>query len=359
MASGNGRSARDMGARRDRLASVSARPWGRLAAVIVLGCLALAALVGGGRPAWSLEIEFAGRPVKLDILALYDSRRERLPHLTRIHKFAEMPLNHLGYRVVYQDVNARLPAVHSLGRYRAVLTWFVEPLQRPEAVVAWLDQALARGLKYVVLGEPAPPSPEPLRAGINRLLARIGIELSGAYVDLTWRARLVDRDPELIGFERPLDKALPGFPVVTVKGADTEAHLVLEGPASQGTPRSAVVATSPSGGYAASNFAIYYEPNTDRVLWTLNPFAFFARALGGERHPIPDVTTLVGRRIYFSHIDGDGWNNVSEIEGHRELQRTSAEVIEREAIVPYPDLPVSVGMITGDVDASLGGQAAS
>jgi hypothetical protein len=67
----------------------------------------------------------------------------------------------------------------------------------------------------------------------------------------------------------------------------------------------------------------------------------------------------MGRRLYFSQIDGDGWNNVSDIEGHRELQRVSAEVIEREAIVPYPDLPVSVGLIAGDIDPTLGGQAAS
>ncbi|MGE4186515.1 MAG: hypothetical protein AB7E81_16145, partial [Hyphomicrobiaceae bacterium] len=55
-------------------------------------------------------------------------------------------------------------------------------------------------------------------------------------------------------------------------------------------------------------------------------------------------------------IDGDGWNNVSEIEEHRDLGHISAEVIEHEAIAPYPDLPVSVGLIAGDVDPSLGGR---
>jgi len=45
-----------------------------------------------------------------------------------------------------------------------------------------------------------------------------------------------------------------------------------------------------------------------------------------ERLPVPDVTTLDGRRMYFSHIDGDGWNNISEIEGYRETQTTVADV---------------------------------
>ena len=324
--------------------------------------LMIAALVlwsAGWRPAAALEIEFSGRPVKLDIIALYDSRRERLPHLTRIHKFAEMPLNHLGFRITYQDVNAKLPPAQSLGRFRGVLTWFIEPLQRPDVMLDWLEQALGRGLKYVVLGEPAPPGTDVTLGQINRILARIGLEHRGDFVDLTWRVKVVDRDPDIVGFERPLDKALPGFPVMTAHGGDVEPHLILEGPSGRTTTRSVVVATSKGGGFAASSYVIYYEPNTDRVRWIINPFEFFARAFGDERRPIPDVTTLAGRRIYFSQIDGDGWNNVSDIEGHRELQRLAAEVIEREAIVPYPDLPVSVALIAGDVDPALGGQATS
>ena len=318
----------------------------------------IVALVGGGR-AVALDIEFSGRPVKLDILALYDSRHEKQPHLTRIHKFAEMPLNYLGYRVVYQDVNGRLPSPQTLGRYRGVLTWFAEPLSKPEVVLGWLDQALGRGLKYVVLGEVAPSDKDYLLGQVNRLLTRIGLEHRGQFVDLTWRAKVLDRDADLVGFERPIDKALPGFPVLATRGNDADPHLELEGPVGAARVRSAVIATAPGGGYAAGNFVIYYEPNTDRVRWTLNPFTFFARAFGDERRPIPDVTTLSGRRIYFSHIDGDGWNNVSEIEGHRDLQRLAAEVVEREAIVPFPDLPVSVGLIAGDADVALGGNPAS
>lgn len=333
--------------------AATASTWALLTTCVFLATLALPSRVA------ALDIEFSGRPVKLDILALYDSRREKQPHLTRIHKFAEMPLNHLGYRIVYQDVNGRLPPVQSLGRYRGVLTWFAEPLAKPEAVLGWLEQVLGRGLKYVVLGEIAPPEKDHMLAQVNRLLARIGLEHRGQYVDLTWRAKVAEGDPDVIGFERPIDKALPGFPVIGTRGSDVDPHLELEGPVGSARVRSVVVATAPGGGFAAANYIVYYEPNTDRVRWTLNPFSFFARALGEERRPIPDVTTLAGRRIYFSHIDGDGWNNVSEIEGHRELQRFSAEVIEREAIVPYPDLPVSVGLIAGDAEPALGGNAAA
>ncbi len=346
-------------ARTEARGAIKARLSGRLVLGALLSMLLLVAVARTSRPALALDIEFSGRPVKLDILALYDSRHEKRPHVTRVHKFAEMPLNYLGYRVVYQDVNARLPPAQSLGRYRGILTWFAEPLAKPEVVLEWLDQALGRGLKYVVLGEIAPPEKDHQLVKINRLLTRIGLEHRGQFVDLTWRAKVLDRDADVVGFERPVDKALPGFPVLVTRGSDVDPHLEIEGPVGGAQVRSAIVATSSGGGYAAGNYIVYYEPNTDRVRWTLNPFTFFARSFGDERRPIPDVTTLSGRRMYFSHIDGDGWNNVSEIEGHRELQRLSAEVVEREAIVAYPDLPVSVGLIAGDADAALGGNLAS
>ncbi len=308
--------------------------------------------------AHALEIEFSGRQVKRDILALYDGRRERLPHETRIHKFAEMPLNYLGYRVVYQDVNQPLPDPATLSRYRGVLTWLVEPLRRPEALLDWLDQATARGLKLVILGEVAPPDAGWLLPSINRLLGRIGLEHTGEYIDLTWRAFTVEQNAEIVGFERPIDKALPGFPVLRTKGSEVEAHLIVDAPAAGGRVQAALVATGPGGGYASQSYTIHFEPNTDKVRWTLNPFTFFKRAFGAERFPVPDATTYSGRRIYFSHIDGDGWNNLTEIEGHRDAQRLSAEVILREVAQPYPDLPVTVGLIAGDIDVELCGNPA-
>ena len=70
--------------------------------------------------------------------------------------------------------------------------------------------------------------------------------------------------------------------------------------------------------------------------------------------PIPDVTTLSGRRIWFSHIDGDGWNNVSRVEAYRDKSTIAATVILRELIAPYPDLPVAVGVIGADIDERYG-----
>ena len=124
--------------------------------LLVVGLAAFASL----RPLAAFEIEFSGRAVKRDILALYDSRAEGAPHLTRLHKLAEMPLNHLGYRLVYHDVNTALPEMSVTARHRAVLSWFVEPLDKPEPYIAWLERGGsrligARAIAYDPLSHPS------------------------------------------------------------------------------------------------------------------------------------------------------------------------------------------------------------
>mgnify|MGYP002080830722 CR=1 FL=1 len=327
----------------------------RALAILVL----LAGFVAAPPSAGALDVEYTPHAVKREVLALYDGRSEKAPSETRIHKFAELPLNFLGYKLVYVDINKELPKPEHLARFRGMVSWLVEPMRDPVAFINWLDRATQTSIRYVLISDVAPPEPEHMRPIVNRILGRIGIHETGEFVNVTHAARVLFADPAMVGFERPIDQALPDFAVMTVTGSDVTSHLTVEAPGRNGKLHAALVTTSPAGGYVSDEFAIFYDPNTDRLRWVLNPFAFFKAALGDERFPVPDVTTLSGRRIYFSHIDGDGWNNVSEIEGYREAQVLSSEVVAREAIESYPDLPVTVGLIGGDADPSLGGTKAA
>jgi hypothetical protein len=93
------------------------------------------------------------------------------------------------------------------------------------------------------------------------------------------------------------------------------------------------------------------------MAWILNPFEFLRRALGNDDVPIADATTLAGRRIFFSHIDGDAWNNPSLIQEPGRAPQIVSEVVKDNLIVPYPDIPVSIGLIGHDVDLAVGGTA--
>src|SRR5262249_8557513 len=98
-----------------------------------------------------------------------------------------------------------------------------------------------------------------------------------------------------------------------------------------------------------------YSEDTQRKQWIIDPFRFFRLAFATDDLPKPDTTTIVGRRIYYSQIDGDGWLNVTTIEerdpgtGTRRHRRSIDLLIDR-AIIPYPDLPVTVAPIAADLD---------
>jgi hypothetical protein len=314
-------------------------------------------LLAGVMPARAVDIEVPTREVKRRVLALYDAREERRPHRTRVHRFAEMPLNWLGYTVDYLDIGQNLPGPEALRAYAAVLTWFQTPMANAKRVAKVLTDASAEGLKYVALGEVLPAQTDPGAAVRAKLFANLGLIDEAEYITVTLHHRLETVTPRMVGFERPLDIAIPEYPHTPPLNELTTVHLAVNSSTRSGPRRSAVVVTSAKGGYAASGFTTFYEPTTERLKWTLNPFLFFRMALGDQRFPVPDTTTLSGRRIYFSHIDGDGWNNVSEIEGFKEAQVLASEVIASEAIERYPDLPVSVALISGDVAPLLGGTA--
>ena len=327
-------------------------------ASLIAGLVALACFAAGDR-SHALELEFTSRTVNRDILALFDARHETSAAVTRLHRLAEMPLNWLGYKLTYRDVNAPLPNEEELRRYRGIVTWFVEPLGDAPGYVAWLDKATAAGLRLASMSEVAPADRPAAGDAMRRVLERIGLKDADQFVNVTIAAKPLTADADMIGFERPLDTLLPPFPVYQPASSATRVHLSVSVPSSEGVPSSALVVTSPGGGYVADAFTIFYDATADRARWIVNPFLFFKLALGDERFPVPDVTTLAGRRMYFSHIDGDGWNNISEIERYRDEQMTAAEVIRREIIEPYPDLPVSVGLIAGDADEDLGGTKAA
>jgi hypothetical protein len=323
---------------------------------VVAACVAL--LWTSGAVAQQLADEPRAEPVRREIIAFYDSREEPRPDQTRIHRFAEMPLNYFGFTVSYWDINSGLPSAERMATVRGMITWLRRA--QPGIFYAWAQQQVAAGVRMAVIGDSGLPSANTSLADANKLFAEIGFGLTGAAVDLTYGSRILHRD-DLIGFERPLDPVLPAYPIVGTFGHDVSSHLILEHREGGLVLASSVVLTSNRGGYAANGYFIYEEPGipnvpgSQRTKWIVNPFAFFQKAFGaGDLMPIPDVTTLSGRRVWFSHIDGDGWNNVTRVEAYRDKPTIAATVVLRELIAPYPDLPVAVGVIGADVDERYG-----
>ena len=309
---------------------------------------------GRGSTATTRSPASTGGRIVRELLALYDSTQEATPDRTRIHRYLELPLNHLGLTVTYWDLANGPPEPEMVKRHRAVITWFGERIADPTTYLDWAARTAAQGTRFVVLefvGSPLKPDDLPR---VNAFMKHLGLEVMPRWIGTGEAGGIVSRDAGMMDFETRLGDELPGFMVMEARGTAAKAHLVLESKASRAAAqvRSTVVATGSGGGFAAVGYVRHFDPATNRLSWALNPFAFLTVALGLEQAPIPDTTTVAGRRLYFSHVDGDGWNSAAP-NGAR--AGTAAETVASELIAPFPDLPVSVGLVAADADPTLGG----
>lgn len=287
------------------------------------------------------------------VLALYDGDAEPNAAVTRIHRYAELPLNHLGFTVEYRDIRHGLPAASDLPRYAGVLTWFSTLPAGRRAYLDWARTALRSARRVVILGMTGGTFWTDEALAIDALLGQIGLRHDRRAVELTLGTVQQARDRALTEYEGKSDPVLPGFEVVDRRRPDVEPWLELVLPDRDGGGRSVAVAVSARGGYAAAGYEFMENPGSGRSRWRIDPFAFFARALKDERWPAPDVTTLSGRRIFFSHVESEGLNNVVLTKAKEQM--LVAQVFLKEIVDRYPDLPVTFALTPGDLDPTIGG----
>ncbi|MDF1719357.1 MAG: hypothetical protein P1U65_01650 [Minwuia sp.] len=293
------------------------------------------------------------------VLAFYNFDDDEL-RFHRLPTLIQMPFNHLGLKLEYHDIANPLPldAVDD-PTIAGVVTWFdTGAIPRPTEFIVWAERMVDAGKKFVSLGDlgflaASDGSPNPSRERVNRFLERLGFRIKGEWTNVTFDSRIRYRDPEMVDFERPMGGKLPPYEKYeVVRDLGTSHMQVFRG---QDKSISDVVITSPRGGFVENGWAYYRDPVFFRTQWFINPFAFIRKVFATDSLPKPDTTTLSGRRIYFSHIDGDGWRNVSLVKGYRKDGIYSGRVILERAIAPYPDLPITVGPIAADLDPAWSG----
>jgi hypothetical protein len=289
-------------------------------------------------------------PVRREIIALYDGAQEGDADFTRIHRFAEMPLNHLGFILRFHDIRTKLPEPAEMERYRGVLTWFVGSVADSNAYLAWASQVSRMNVRYVILGDIGVATNSTNIPAVNRLLDLAGVHHTGDYVAPTLGTRVVQKDQSLIEFECRLGPVLSDYPVLNVNGAGTRIGLMLETPSHDGKRKTVLVAIGEKGAYAALNYEFCHQrPPLYQGKWLVDPFAFFRAAFGSGDQPIPDTTTASGNRLYFSMLKNEGWARSSKIEGFQDAPVLAGEVVLRELIEPFHDLPSTIDLQAKEV----------
>lgn len=293
------------------------------------------------------------------IVALHHTLDETLKRHD-MHTKAEMPLNWLGYVMDYHDFDEVLPqeAIDDPDVV-GVLTWFEQgSMKDPDAYLDWALKMAEAGKKFIIFGDlgflarnDGNPMVDPGKA--RRFMSYLGIRLGGDWTDITFDTEIIHRDPEYYDYERRMGGHLPPYELMQPRDRATRSLLTVRN--RQSGDESSIVLISPNAVHVQGAWAYYKDPVYFQSQWYVNPFALFARLLDDGPKPVPDTTTLNGRRIYYSHIDGDGWRNVTLVQPYRKDQIYSARVIMDRAIKPYPDLPITVGPIAADLDSTWSG----
>ncbi|MFT4242906.1 MAG: bifunctional glycoside hydrolase 114/ polysaccharide deacetylase family protein [Acidovorax sp.] len=269
------------------------------------------------------------------VLVVYDGTDSPALNYTGAHRFLQMPLNYLGYTVDYADVRDGAPPSVLADRYAGIVIWFTGYMAETHVTAfnRWLNARLDERIPLLVLGSfgyAAPPS----------LYTRLGIEPAVA----TSRQHITRQSP-LLGFEAPpqplagprytwsaTNPPAPGSAEPLVELRDERERALIGG------------ALMPWGGFLINPFVMTEVFGTGLMNWVADPFALLTRGLRLPLLPVPDVTTENGRRLLFTHIDGDAFPSRAELPG----SPFAADVM-RQIIAKYPTIPHAVSVIEGEV----------
>lgn len=302
---------------------------------------------------WSGCAHAESRAVPRTIIALYDSSHNIDMRQLVMHRFFEMPANYLGLNFEYHDVQKPLPELDD--NVRGIIIGFEDdPKMDVVVYIDWLLDALKAGKRLAIVERLGVPDADGLDnetlAKLNRIYDYLGVRNTNTWYPLTHKSVVIRRDEAMVDFERKIAPPLPAFEGSRVNSKGT-SHLRVLVDADRPETYADLIVTGPQGGYIAPGYAFHEQELQNRYVtaWYVNPFQFLRKTLRVNRFPVPDVTTRAGRRIFYSHIDGDGWNNMTLIEAYRDARLSSADVIEREILEPYKDFGFSVGIVAGDM----------
>lgn len=306
-----------------------------------------------------LQPVLAAETLSRTVLVLYDRNMTENPNYMRTHRIIEMPLNHLGLKAEHFDISKGFPNLEGRSDVLGILTWYQseDSIKDSAAYAKWMRDAIERyKKKFVIIGTTG------LGKEKGDVLSLLGLSytpcsdkrlIECGWSDKTDLAKYSIVNEEMVGFEWPLKENLYSYHHYKKVGSQTKVHLALT-PFPESKSDAVLVSTHSNGGVVDGNYVLYsdYDKETgnDDRAWIINPFKYFAEAFDVQGHPVPDTTTLAGNRIYFSHIDGDGWNSVSQVLKYRDKPTLAGEVLMQEIIAPYPDMPVTLAFIGADID---------
>lgn len=234
-------------------------------------------------------------------------------------------LEYMGYIQKFYDVNKKLPDVNEMRHYAGVIIWLRKYAHNSSIFMQWIVKLKKAGIKIVFVNNFGFAPDNDLLKKLN-----IRVEKKAKYRDK------ITKEDKMMGFELE-----PSLSVSSLQIESKNVKPLLTYQLKDKTT-STPAAITEWGGYAIDD-AFMSTVGEDNI-WVVNPFRFFKETLRLKPLIVPDTTTENGKRLLFTHIDGDGMMN--RVEGN--FGYYSGDVILNKILKVYK-IPHSVSVIGSEI----------
>lgn len=310
---------------------------------------------------WLIIIIFSynahANDINRNVLILWDSAEQESSNFvfSLSHSKLEVILNHYGLIAEYIDINKKIPEQYfkrkQLKKYIGLITWFTEQGSKfPDQLIKLHNTWQTLNRKTIILGYfgflTNHNSKSTPISKVNQLLKKWNISISGDEFQNPL-VLAVNKKTKVVENERKLENELSRAIVVKSLSKRNKSHLILKNKINN--KQTHIVLENNNLFFAYYGYELYQSPYNSVTQWRVDP-NYIVKWLIQRVTPIPDTTTLFGKRIMYSHIDGDAFISISDID----RKSYCGEIIKEQIINKYK-IPISASLIMAEIDEKYRG----
>jgi polysaccharide biosynthesis protein PelA len=294
----------------------------------------------------SVCFESYGESLPRSVIALYPGNSNILEENAPLIRHLELPLNHKGFFLNYHNykANPNLPADTAPKNTAGVISWFTGKHNvNPKDYLDWALNHIQAGHKYLVidnLGYENSTTNTPPSYMLHSFLKYFGLQKNGW--QKIFKTEFHSKYPSFENKNIPFTLSIPRYKII-------DPHLTLWFYGKKDNEVIPFTTLNKNYGYTLSQhfFQLGNTPENNR--WIVNPFFYMHDLFLAKPKPIADTTTLNGHRIFYGHIDGDGFMNVADKEVDAQ-SKIAGQVILEQVLQKNPDLPMTIGFIVAELN---------
>tara|TARA_R110000868_G_scaffold136049_5_gene348808 strand:- start:3790 stop:5841 length:2052 start_codon:yes stop_codon:yes gene_type:complete len=293
------------------------------------------------------------------VAVLWDSGESdaRFYTYSLVHRKLEVLLNHYGLMAEYFDVNddGFKKSLVNPAKFYGLVTWFSDDETKnvKEVRGAYRDWFESKK-KVLTLGQMGIFYDEKQETydlkDINNTLKLVGLEYEDHQYETPLGLKIqINTSRENIEFERSFKFEVPAVKVF--KSIDPKNEILVNIEDIINNKISPVVLRNEQLFMVHAGLDLFFNPLLRYTQWRVNPFMLMEWLVGDTNQPQPDTTTINGKRIYYGHVDGDAYINISDID----RTSISGKILLDQILEKYK-LPTTISFVIAEIDLKLMGK---